>query len=626
MYISGFELRNYKSFHEPKSLVLQPRFNIITGQNNAGKTALLNALSLNFVGNPHRSEKTVPIPGAPVNSVSWCDISITAVPTEILRILQRPTDHDWWIARPAPQSQFAKDIGWSNGGQPEVQRLLQYIFSRETLTFQFRYRAPHTQMGNLTAVQIPAFGLYTGEGQVNNRPFANFIVKPDLSYFAGGGGAMMPDANDFSFATVGYFQPKVYRFSAERFNIGVSPHGNNPVLRPDAANLPEVLGILQANTHRFAHFNTLLKAILPQIQHVSVRPAPHNSQYVEIIVWSTKKESERIDLALPLLECGTGMGQVMAILYVMLHPETAETILIDEPQSFLHPGAARKLVEVLKLHSKQQIIIATHSATIINAADPEIIIIATQAAAETQLEQLDARDSKTLEICLAEIGARLGDVFGADNVLWVEGATEALCFPLILNRIAKKALMGTAIVGIRQVGDLEGRDAKRVLEIYNSLSKAASFLPPAIGFVLDRECRTAQQRQDLNRLSKNLIVFLPRRMYENYLLHPPAIVNVVNGINGFSSTPIAESQVSELIEKMRSAGSYYCGLEAPRDSTQWIREVDGARVLKEVFAALSQTRVSYDKVKHSVALTKWIVDNAPSELDGIAALLNQILP
>lgn len=52
MYISKFELRNYKSYYEPNAIELGPRFNIITGQNNAGKTALLNALTLNFTGDP----------------------------------------------------------------------------------------------------------------------------------------------------------------------------------------------------------------------------------------------------------------------------------------------------------------------------------------------------------------------------------------------------------------------------------------------------------------------------------------------------------------------------------------------------------------------------------------------
>jgi energy-coupling factor transporter ATP-binding protein EcfA2 len=389
--------------------------------------------------------------------------------------------------------------------------------------------------------------------------------------------------------------------------------------------LPEVLSILQANTSRFDQFNALLKAIFPQIPHVSIRPSPQNSDFVEIIVWTTRKESERIDLALPLSECGTGIGHVMAILYVVLNPEVAQTIIIDEPQSFLHPGAVRKLIEILKVHAKQQIIIATHSATVISAASPETVTIARQSEGQTILEQLDGREAKTLESCLVEIGARLGDVFGADNVLWMEGATEVLCFPPILSRIAKKELMGTVVVGVRQVGDLEGRDARRVLEIYGSLTKSASLLPPAVGFVFDRECRTTEQQEELNRLGKNVVRFLPRRMYENYLLHPPAIAKVANSIEGFSETAVTEAKVQALLDEKREVAGNFCNRRLLLNPEDWVREIDGARVLKEIFSTLSETRVSYDKVKHAPALTEWIIDNAPTELAGIAAFLSQIL-
>jgi len=55
--------------------------------------------------------------------------------------------------------------------------------------------------------------------------------------------------------------------------------------------------------------------------------------------------------------------------------------------------------------------------------------------------------------------------------------------------------MGTAVVAIRETGDLEGRDAKRVFQLYNRLSKASVLLPPALGFVLDNECRSARKRK-----------------------------------------------------------------------------------------------------------------------------------
>lgn len=62
MYISRFQLLNYKSFRDSRVLEFQPGINIIVGANNSGKTALLEALTLNFKTSPHRSIETLPQP------------------------------------------------------------------------------------------------------------------------------------------------------------------------------------------------------------------------------------------------------------------------------------------------------------------------------------------------------------------------------------------------------------------------------------------------------------------------------------------------------------------------------------------------------------------------------------
>jgi len=48
MYISKFQVLNYKSYRDSTEIELKRGFNILTGQNSAGKTALLEALSLDF--------------------------------------------------------------------------------------------------------------------------------------------------------------------------------------------------------------------------------------------------------------------------------------------------------------------------------------------------------------------------------------------------------------------------------------------------------------------------------------------------------------------------------------------------------------------------------------------------
>jgi predicted ATPase len=78
---------------------------------------------------------------------------------------------------------------------------------------------------------------------------------------------------------------------------------------------------------------------------------------------------------MPLSECGTGIGQVLAMLYVVLTAEVPRTIIIDEPQSFLHPGAIRKLLDILKGYPQHQFIVSTHSSVVATASNPKTLLL-----------------------------------------------------------------------------------------------------------------------------------------------------------------------------------------------------------------------------------------------------------
>jgi hypothetical protein len=306
-----------------------------------------------------------------------------------------------------------------------------------------------------------------------------------------------------------------------------------------------------------------------------------------------------------------------------VHPQV---IIIDEPQSFLHPGAVRKLVEVLKRYPQHQYVLATHSPTVITAADPQVLIMAQLADCKTSLSALNVSDNRDLYYSLSDIGASLSDVFGADRILWVEGATEQECFPLIVREVVHHPIMGTAIIGIRETGDLEGRDAKRVFQLYNRLSRASVLLPPALGFILDEECRSSEQKEELRKLSGGRAVFLLRRMYENYLLSAGGIAAVANGIAGFRPAgPVLEEEVQRLIEEKRQRLDFYCRGTKSVPTTDWVKGIDGARLLSEIFPELSESRVTFEKTKHSVSLTKWLIRNDPGMLREISDLLGKIL-
>jgi hypothetical protein len=387
----------------------------------------------------------------------------------------------------------------------------------------------------------------------------------------------------------GPLQSRIYRFRAERFNVGKCPFGGNSVLAPDARNLPEAINTLTANPLRFRHLNDLVREVLPQVRQISVRPIGND---VQIIVWPHDPESERDDLAIPLDECGSGIGQVLAILYVVMTSDHPQVILVDEPQSFLHPGAVRKLIEVLKQYPDHQYLFSTHSPSVITAAEPSTITMVRSEGAESSLRAIDPGSTKDLQAYLSDLGARLSDVFGADNILWVEGRTEETCFPRILRVLGKRPLMGTAILGIIQTGDLQGRDKGRILEIYRRLSGPSTLMPPALGFCLDSECMSDNDKQDLRRASQGLVHFLPRRMYENFLLNPQAVAAVVNRIENFRRPPAREDEVAVLLAAKRAERRFYCRA-AEQIPVDWISHIDGARVLGEIFAELSENQVAF---------------------------------
>jgi len=615
VYISGFQLNNYKGFLKSATLAFTPGFNLIVGPNNVGKTALLEMLRMTFADKPHRSLKTVPKVTSKPNPVSSANLSFTMSGEELYEILWVP-GRSIFIPMPDPGSEVAQSMGDVHSASG-YEYLKNYVFSQSELSFHFRF-----QQDQFHIRKLPSFGLYEPHEREGRIIFLRFAINMDGTASAK---VVLGDReSDSGKIAATSIRGRIYDFQAERFNVGESAFGNNEILASDARNLPEVLNDLQSNVARFKRFNNLVREILPNVRHVSVHPHPTQTHLLEILIWNHDQETEREDLAIPLSEGGTGVGQVLAILYVVLTSDFPRTIIIDEPQSFLHPGAVRKLMEILKKHSQHQFIISTHSPTVIASAYSTTITLLKQEAAESTCELLDAAQVNEQRKCLSEIGAKPSDVFGADNILWVEGLTEEACFPLILEKIGKRSLMGTIIKGVKQTGDLEGRRARLVFDIYDRLSDGGSLLPPAIGFLFDSETRTEEQKEELRKRSQNPVDFLPRRTYENYLLHPAAIAHVTNALENFRNEPVTDDEVQALIEKKREKSEYFKSLKV-ENGENWIARINGALVLADIFKELSEKRYYYEKTTHAVTLTEWLIENAPEELDEVVKSIEEIL-
>ncbi|WRH65677.1 MAG: hypothetical protein RSE13_17940 [Planktothrix sp. GU0601_MAG3] len=218
----------------------------------------------------------------------------------------------------------------------------------------------------------------------------------------------------------------------------------------------------------------------------------------------------------------------------------------------------------------------------------------------------------------------MSDVFGADNILWVEGQTEEKCFPLILEKLTDIKLRGTQILAVTSTGVLVGKHADLVFDIYDKLSGGNTLFPPAIGFILDEEGRTQQKKDDLKRRSKkngNKLEFLTRKLYENYLLEPEAIAHVINQEDYSRDQPLSENEIQSWLDVNKNKFMP----KGTSEDADWLKVVDGANLLIKLFSEKTDNKVLFIKTKHSYELTEWLVENKPECLQEIAALLRKIL-
>jgi hypothetical protein len=321
-------------------------------------------------------------------------------------------------------------------------------------------------------------------------------------------------------------------------------------------------------------------------------------------VLSQKHEEYGLQLLIPLSEWGSGLSQVIAILFVIITARSSHVIIIDEPQAFLYPGAAKKLIEILNQYSRHQYIISTHSPDLIIAANPsQMVNFSNPTGCETKAKVMDSQKINVQRETLRLLGISLSDFFGADKILWVEGESEEICIPMI----APSDLMrGVKIISVSSTGAFEQKNKTKIeeiLRIYVKLSENSAIFPPSIGLILDSENKKQTEKDDLIRLGNKAglkISFLDKMMLENYLIdEPEAISSCIVNICKESGMPqeeikceskSIEQYIDDWISQYKSPNNFHA-----------------AKLLEYVFRQATGEKVPYRKVEYSPKLVEEIL-------------------
>lgn len=416
MLITKFELKNFMAFQDSGILHFGSGINVVIGRNNVGKSAFLKALSLRIDNQPHKSIMTVPDKNG-ISRLGRSEMQITlSFDKSVIKKLI--TQSDGTILIP------------SAGGHDLEQHknFIEWLKRDENVEITYMIH-----QDNFSTKSI-MFGLYTPSYDF----YTNYKYEGDDVLH--NGRVRSTSKEPFENRIFNHIKQRIYRFDAERLIPSSAKLDNTDKLKSDISNLPTVLNVLMSNFYRFKEFNDYLIRVLPDIQGVTTIPIDNST--IEIRIWNVDPVTKRDDLTVPLHKSGTGVGQVLAILYLVFSATEPQIVIIDEPQTFLHPRALRNLMDVLKEFPQHQFVIGTHSPLVISATQPSTVTTINHNGNEASALQIDYKDVYSIKRLLEDIGLRLSDFFGSDNILWVEGPTEELCFPMILEQIVKYPLRG----------------------------------------------------------------------------------------------------------------------------------------------------------------------------------------
>ncbi|PTW48883.1 putative ATPase [Sphingomonas faeni] len=578
MRISQAKILSYASFSDSGWIEFSPTINVIVGENNSGKSALLSALRPMLQSKPHKSG-TKFRPGDLEQSRTELDIVING--RELLDRLS------------ATNVEILIPISENINNYPT--ELLTYLKSDSEITY-FGIRHPNSE------IMARADFFRTLSDEPNQYARRVRMVGGEPTFVGLESGTQNTIGQLFDHAAV----PGIYYFAAQRLSIGTAAIADSKLLSENASNLPNVLAFLQGSRRAiFDEIQLRVREVLPSVGSIAVTPTGGSHR----ILIRTDPQSSEEELAFDLNECGTGVAQVIAILTAVITASDA-VIIVDEINSFLHPAAVKRLISLFKLlYNKHQYIISTHSADTISASASDHVIFIERDQYESKVRRIAGSDVNAMRAAASRLGISMLDVFGYESVMWVEGPTEEHCFRAILAYHSTAIPGSVAIASVPSTGDFsrKGSTKKALLGIFEQTARAVAPLSGGMSFALDRDNASQDAVDAVFESTSGKLRLLPRYCIENYLLHSAAISEILLQLIGVKITPETVTQAISSVASELMGGKDPSSLPLVTGNEAWLQRVDGAKLMSRIFTVLSETKLVYRKVEHGKLLTEEIL-------------------
>lgn len=162
---------------------------------------------------------------------------------------------------------------------------------------------------------------------------------------------------------------------------------------------------------------TQTKRVLPEVSSILASVAGQR-RGVKAVLENSK--------ALPFGSLSDGIRRVMLLsAYLVTHKGEPGIVILDMPETYLHPGAQRELLRLITDHStNKHFFIATHSPVFLEEIGKGTIAVYRISRDPKEGTKAELMESDTILDAYFDLGHRFGSAVQADAVIWVEGPTD----------------------------------------------------------------------------------------------------------------------------------------------------------------------------------------------------------
>jgi predicted ATPase len=616
VYLRSLEIRNFRSLEHVK-LDRLSQFNVLIGRNNAGKSSAFVAIqAVNYCVNG--------------SQFSW-DRVITHQES------QRAVQVELGFTLTDDERREFISLLISPSSQSRIDQVFYGQFARH-ITFLFRSASGHGATLNLCHTQLTGEdGHLMSVQRLNDDQLMSPLPSGEVAHLADIANRSVLNAdtvtvtkqvpkvslphergsfhNFFSGNPSGWPQRMLARwlnsaffFSPFRHSTAVMTVEQTPTLTQDGSNLSRALHTINSNNrNKFQQIEHFVQAALPDVGTLQT-PIEGTSTYIAF-------RSKRVDSLTRVHEMGGGVEQLLMAATVLLTTGDESSVFLEEPESHLHPGAQRYLIEKL-LGTGRQVFLTTHSPTFVNVTGERSLYQVTMSNGQTGIRRVEEVDS--LADALEDIGLRNSDVLLSDGVVFVEGEGDREALVAWSKTLGKDLLERN--VTVRLVGGGASQGVKAGSAALKAVSDRSDAIPHL--FVLDRDERSETEIAALTSQLGERVHILDQRELENYLLSPAAIRAVLLD-KASTNQPIRQSIeatddtviqhiIDDAAEHLRGAVL----LKRVRNEVGWVGDMQ----VREMFDSLASESASMTLPQQIRGVAQTWIDEKFSE-DKVAAVI-----